>query len=156
MIEAASTQLVARFIFRSTPSSAWSFIEATLRRRRILIAARRGDALRSVIADEISCMKDHAGFAPLTREAIGLAQEKVYTWLGPRPGYIIGKDTNTNRILFMNGSSVSFDGLCPLSSLCRRHRWPSPSDADYVFVELCSKRLHARMSAIIGPAGAVL
>lgn len=156
MIEAASTQLVARFIFHSTPSGAGSFIEATLRRRRIFIAARRGDVLRSVIADEISRMKDHTGLTLLTREAVGLAREKVYARKEPSPGYIIGTDANANKILFMNGSSVSFDGPCPLSNLSRRHGWPSPSDADYAFVELCSKRLHARMSATIGPAGAVL
>jgi hypothetical protein len=161
MIEAAGKRLVTGFIFHSTPSGAGSFVEATLRRRRILTAARRGYAPRHlfIIIDflqEISRMKDHAGFTPLTREAVGLVQEKVYARLEPSPGYIIGKDANTNKILFMNGSSVFFDGPCPLSNLSRRHGWPTPSDADYAFVELCSKRLHARMSATIGPAGAVL
>jgi hypothetical protein len=138
MIGVVSGKLVARFIFHSTPSGTGNLLEATLRRLGILVAARRGEALRFVVADEISRTKDRASLAPLTRQAVDLVREKVYAHEKPGPGYIIGKDVNGNKILFAS------------------HGWPSPSDADYAFIELCSKRLHARMSATIEPAGAVL
>jgi hypothetical protein len=158
MMVAVSGKLVARFIFYSTPSGTENFLEATLRRRRILATARHGKNLHFhlVIADEISRMKGRTGFVPLTRQALDIAKESRNAHEKPGPGYIIGKDVNTNKILFTNGTSVSSVGPCPLSNLSRRHGWPSPSDADYAFVGSCSKRLHARMSATIEPAGAVL
>jgi hypothetical protein len=148
---AVSGKLVARSIFYSTPSGTKNFLEATLRRRRILATARHSKSLHLhlAIADEISRTKGRTGSVPLTRQALDIAKESRNTHEKPGPGYIIGKDVNTNKILFANGTSVSFVGPCPLSNLSRRHGWPTPSFADLAFIESCEKRLRVRLSQAV-------
>ena len=59
------------------------------------------------------------------------------------------EDNELGRVYLANGSSIAFYELCPLKRLAFRKNWLPPSDADYAFVEACSRRLHARMAAAI-------